>query len=525
MDEDLLKRVTAAGLPVHNLSGLPIFYNDGNDDLLVWNKTTPGRCKAIVISLPRSGTHFTSTLLEHLGLIYGGIHVSPKVENNVVQDRRCLKLNEQGRPYWQEYALDVADLFRLVGPGQFIQGHVPFNAANAAALADFKIVVVKRNLRDVAVSAMRFVASLSSRGMRFRGELDVRWCPLPDGPAKMLAYLASFGEGIAIQARKIGPWEALPNTLVVDFDVLNGADGQAADAAVAALAAFVGTTLDAGQAGAIRAQSIGHNTPTWTGQLSDWRRLWNDDVEAAFQRIVLAPGGAAPAWAADVDAAAPAAAQRRAGASSLVWMEAGELANAALPDDAEAARQQVAHLCAERLLAGGAADLRLDLAGRHFLTDGVRTSFDGACLNLSSASADTTHKHITFPLAIEQLCMNTLEIRLPAGQAARHFMLQLGNDAGFFNSYVDLANRRVTRTSSPGASMGLCCAVRSTPDGELAVSLSGVVGPGKDCYARIYLCDDDGHLHFDRPAALSISRVGLLSGANMFDPDATGRQR
>jgi hypothetical protein len=502
MDEDLLKRITAAGLPVHNLSGLPIFYNDGNDDLLVWNKTSPGRCKAVVISLPRSGTHFTSTLLEHLGLVYGGIHVSPKVEDDVVQDRRCLKLNQQGRPYWQEYALDVADLFRLVGPGQFVQGHVPFNAKNAAALADFKIVLAKRNLRDVAVSAMRFVASLSARGMRFRGELDVRWCPLPDGPDKMLAYLASFGEGIAIHARRIRPWQELPNTFVVDFDVLTGDDAPTAAAAIAALAEFLGTTVDAQAAELIRAQSIGCTTPTWTGKLSDWRRLWSDEVEAAFQRIVLAPEHAGPA--------AP--------LEPLEPFEAFEAAG-----DADAARRH-----AGRLLAGAGAVRRFDLAGRHFLADGVRTSFDGARLNLAGACADTAHKHITFPVDIGELCLTTLEVRLPARQTARHFMLQMGNDAGFFNSYFDGAGIQVTDSASCGASLGVCSAIRPLADGELVLSLAGIVGPGKDCYARIYLCGENGQLHFDHPVALSVSRVSLLSGAgiaSIFDPNAAGRQR
>lgn len=519
MDNDFLQRIIKSGLPVHNLSGLPVFYNDGNDNFLLWNKVKKNRCKAIVISTPRSGTHCTSKLLEQLGLIYGGIHASPKTETDVVQDRRCLKLDERGRPYWQEYRLAVADLARLLGPGQFIQGHVPFSAENQAALADCKIVVAQRNLRDVAVSSMRFVASLHAKGMRFRAGLNVDWCPLPDGADKMLAYLHAFGDGVRRHVAKIRPWERQANAFVLDFDVLNGADEAAALASVIALASFLGTPIDAGRARSVRTLSIGRNTPTWTGKLSRWQELWSEAVEQAFCSIVLDGSAPLPEMALAHPTTPPRPPGSAVPASTVAWLKQERVVHSALEATPAALAGISADIFASRLLAGaGLRQVDFDLAAGAFGKDGVTTAWRDGCATLSSVAGFHGHKHITLALDMPVLCVSTLEVLHHPRRGASHCMLQMGNDTGFFNSFIDCDTMQVTRIVSSGASIGLCTALAAAPDGAVKLALSGIIGTGSAAYARIYLCDAQGRLDFTEPVSLVLSRVSLLDGAGLFGP-------
>ena len=520
MDEALLKRVTDSGLPVQTLTGLPVFYNDGQDDLLLWSQCRPGRGKAIVLSLPRSGTHFCSALLERLGLIYAGVHLSPQLEEAVVQDRRSLRLDGLGRPYWQEYPLAPPDVFSLVGPGQFIQGHVPFSAASAAALADFKIVLARRNLRDVAVSAMRFVAGLYLRGRAFRPDLDVAWCALPDGPDKMLAYLASFGAGIAVHAHRMAPWEALPNTFVADFDVLNGPDPEPAIAAVMALAGFLGVPVSAARAHAVRLRARGQVTPTWSGKLSDWRAFWNDQVETAFQAIVAVPASTPPP--ASQLSTVPTDSPERVRPASLAWQQGDQLVSVVPPRPADTALTEVvAALFSSRLLGAAAPLWQVDLQAGNFLTDGVQTHWADGALELTSATAQPAHKHLTLPLAIEELGMVTLEVLVHPRQEGQYLMLQLGSNSGFFNSVIDCSGARVTSSASHGGALGMCSAVEPAAHGPTRISLSGLLGPGQDCYARIYLCDERGNLAFTTQVALSLGGVLLRRGAALLERKPT----
>lgn len=479
------RRISAAALPVYNVDGQAMLAEYG----------APGRARVAVISVPRSGTHFTSELLKGLGFLYGGLHASPEMEPDVVQDRRSWRLAPDGALVWQTYNLPLADVVSLLGPGQFIQGHIPYQPEAVAALKDCKLIFLKRNLRNVAVSAMRFIARLRAGGVPYPAHYNMQWCELEDGPARMSGYLRMFGGGLRDMLRTMAPWAAQDNAFVLDFDILNGGDGQAALDCVQALAAFLGSPVDAATARAAMLAAIGRDTVSWTGKLSDWRSLWSDEVEQVFahfvldenayflmpDRLVPGPPGAAP-WQ------APQAVQ--------AWLDGGVLhaveVAAGLPT-----------------LADGSMVLALEQYGAHFAVNVGEMRWDQGFLLFSTGSGGD-HKHVSVELWLGDGPV-TLSFMAQTAADAPCLMAQIGGAAGYFNSYIDCGGMHVIRMESSGHYHGIGTHLERQASGMLKITVSGYLDgevPG-DCYARIYLCGAGGALEFERPAVLTLSDLTL----------------
>ncbi|SFM08892.1 sulfotransferase domain-containing protein [Rugamonas rubra] len=475
-DEGFVRRVSR--------SGLPLFQQD-DDSPVIWPRVRPGRPPALVVSLPRSGTHLGSELLQGLGLVFGGLHLSPELEPDIVQDRRSYVMAADGRLEWQQFQLPLEDLFAMVGPGQVVQGHVPFSPAIAAALAGFRIVYMERSLRDVAVSSMRFVAGLRAAGLAYPDHYDMAWCDMADGPARMLAYLRGFGGGLRGMLRQIQPWRAQPNSFVLDFDLLTGAEPAAAVAQLRALADFLGAPVGAERAERILRAALGRLTHSWSGRLSRWQELWDREVEQAFAYFVL-DENAYFGMPDRLPTPTPAAGR--------------PLALLALPGESGVRRRALAPDGARPPPAA-----RLDPA--RCVGEGLRLEAGAGGLLLSALDHYADHQHASLPAAMAAGPV-TFHFELPPGQHnSRHLVAQVGGAAGYFSSYIDSFGVGVTAIESGGDCAAIATRVEQRADGALAVAVAGRVAGGADCYVRIYLCGADGRL--DRPAQARLTVAGL----------------
>jgi hypothetical protein len=258
------------------------------------NDVRDGLPKVVVISVPKSGTHFTGELLVELGFRFAGLHLSPESLPDTLEDRRRLVQERLSSPSQKrhciplKYSVPLSVVAELIGPGQYLQGHVPYSETAAEGLREMRIVYVERNPRDLAISSMRFIERLYGNGHRFEDFLRTDWIPMENGPEKIIGYLDSFGRGVPKLLSEISPWRLEPNSFTLQFDTIVTGEPSGL-AAIRNLAAFLYISVDDAQAQSIRDACVGRPTTTWSGKLSDWREVWSDDVEAKFEEI----GGAA----------------------------------------------------------------------------------------------------------------------------------------------------------------------------------------------------------------------------------------
>ena len=109
----LYEKLHRLSFPVHlDKDGTPVLVRGGRS----------GVPKFLLISVPRSGTHLAAELLSACGLVSTGLHLSANAERDTVQDRRFFVPTPTGSN-WKDYELSLAEIIRLMRPGQFVQGH------------------------------------------------------------------------------------------------------------------------------------------------------------------------------------------------------------------------------------------------------------------------------------------------------------------------------------------------------------------------------------------------------------------
>lgn len=503
-------------------SGLPIYTSDNPDDpteRLIFDRVDRTLPKVLVTTIPRSGTHFTTELLTNLGMIFAGLHVAPSLEHNVVDDRRFRKMNAAGDLFYPRYLLQLDDVFRLIGAGQFIQGHVPYRADFADALSDAKIIYVQRNLKNVAVSALRFISKLASSGHTFEG-FDTDWTGLDEGPLKMYAYLLSFGSGLPDMVRAIQPWQNAGNCHVLNFDELTSGDNVKSLKAVEDLAKFLGIKKSPHSLSVALQRTVGASTVTWTGELSQWEKFWDPDIERLFQTVVMEQFEPSELTASELDDALARykAARPKPRQATISWLSHGEIESRAIQIDASLPEQDLlSEILSSRIGPLASGQLPTELTPDTWLLEGIERTDTGDWFRLTSTDDHSGHRHLTIPmLNIEPLGMVTFSLQIREGQSNRYFMLQVGNESSLFNSYIDIEDLKVTRIGGHGNSRSVCVRIEDMAEDGIRVSMSGMMGTDTPSYFRVYLCDDRGNLTFSEPVELKIRDVMISKSLEIF---------
>jgi hypothetical protein len=255
----------------HLLYGL----NGPGDDALFENKINPGMPRAMVASIPKSGTYLLHGILKELGLVPSGVHLG---ESGYYDQRD----EATRRTYFGEVKLDsplIATAKRL-GPGQVTASHLLYLPENVKTLSDFRLFFSFRESRAVFVSLMRY---FSNPGLG--EEFGAAWKNEPDDKKRMEKFLELYAP-ITIRAHAdIAGWVTDKKTLPVKYETLCGDEGEDAQLQlVKKIAAHVDVSLTDDQARNLISKVVGGGSRTWSGKRSDVNQYWSERTEQIFQK-------------------------------------------------------------------------------------------------------------------------------------------------------------------------------------------------------------------------------------------------
>ncbi|MQX56097.1 hypothetical protein [Sinorhizobium meliloti] len=259
------------------LSGrrVPFYLDDQGTVLLNPNRgVSPHR--VFLCTIPKSGSYLFGALLEAMGLTRAGIAITM----NGFGDRRFATKNELiSADRSQKIGIPAQDAVSLIGCGQFAHGQIDCNWAMHQYLRDTKVVFTYRDLRDVLVSHMRWVAR-SYKGTSSTNE----WRDMDDSSEKFLAYLNDIGRDFLLsKCYPVIGWFFHSNTLSVSFERIYGDYGREEQlAAIGQIADYCGASLTRQTAISVLKSTIGVQTFTWSGARSSWKSVWSAEADEFF---------------------------------------------------------------------------------------------------------------------------------------------------------------------------------------------------------------------------------------------------
>jgi hypothetical protein len=276
-------RVAAAvgALDVARRSGVPVFLDDHFRPRWVLDRG-PVVHRVFLTTIPKAGTYMVAKMLPRLGVENCGIHVG----REAIVDQRFAPMGAV-RFYPGELSrhITLADSVALIGPGQFAFGHIGLDGdATRTLFADFKLILMVRNLRDVWASLRRY---FRERRDMSKWEAPAAWFPewkeflawdmAEDGPYQLIGY------------RRLAAWRGEPNVVCVRYEELVGDDGR--DAQVAALdrlQQFLGVGHPREALEDVLNTVVGQPTATKMPTRTVAAEWWSDDIERLYRRIGFA---------------------------------------------------------------------------------------------------------------------------------------------------------------------------------------------------------------------------------------------
>jgi len=233
--------------------------------------------KAIVCTVPKSGTYLLGAILTHLGMRDTKQHVSLRGFTDYSNvDLETARRNPND--LWVTEPLEAT--LGQIGPGEFAVGHLPSTAA--PLLRDFKVIFAYRNIRDVLVSFCRWTAD---SGRWTEGD-NGAWRQLPDGPDRLLGFLEVHGARLRRVIDASADWIGMRGVTQVSFEVLMGDYGREAAATAMRRIARAADQHGLGDTDLLNLLEKAKATQTITRSNGRSVRstFWNDVVEAEFAR-------------------------------------------------------------------------------------------------------------------------------------------------------------------------------------------------------------------------------------------------
>jgi hypothetical protein len=239
----------------------------------------PGAQPVIVITTPKAGTYLVGKILAELGLTDLEVHLGM---DGFSDYRGRSKQEKIERTRHLAISLPIELTSRLVLPGQFAVGHIPYVPRAIPLFEDFVRIVAVREVRASLTSMMRFeyLRLVADPG---RALLKRSWISRPDGPERMLAFLEAMGADFLAVLRAVHPWRAHPGCIVLRFEQLLGDDGRESQLqAVAAIANRAGVEADTAKT---LERALGADTLTYSGARSNVATYWSGEAEQIFQTL------------------------------------------------------------------------------------------------------------------------------------------------------------------------------------------------------------------------------------------------
>ena len=247
--------------------GIPVFLNK-NNALCLKLGAGVNADPVIIVSVPKSGTYLFAELLSAVGVQNLDIHIAAYGFQDLRYSSKEFAIFHSAEAM---VMVPSEKVLPLVRPGQFLVSHFPCNQEIVQQLKGFKIIFTYRNLRDVFVSLMRWVA---------KKEGWERW---PDGPPKMEYFLEKYGRHYLDNIRIMRDWVLQPHVLCLSFEEIQGDFGVFRQTqTVQRILDYLNISLPSGEIPAIVKKCLGKETVTFSGKRSSRKDVWSDKVEQFF---------------------------------------------------------------------------------------------------------------------------------------------------------------------------------------------------------------------------------------------------
>lgn len=235
---------------------------------------SPGRDKCAIISFPKAGTYLVGRLVSQLGFIDLEIHVNEKG----FDDYRGKTITQKQQEYLRySIALPLDELKNFIHAGQFIVGHIPHSNYARNSLREFKKIFLYRDLRDVAVSHMRFL-SKTGRG----GDSAAIWRERAEDPDKLFLWFRTHGDQIFGMCNDMLNWKTGEEVLKIKFeDVCNKEHFQRV---VVEICNFLRVGIPSDMV-SFCDSVLEVETLTYSGSRTNRRQYWDQRVQRAFEEL------------------------------------------------------------------------------------------------------------------------------------------------------------------------------------------------------------------------------------------------
>ncbi len=271
-----------AGLDIAQRTGVPVFLDAEMHPRWTLKRGRVGH-RVFLTTIPNAGTYMMAKMLPRFGVADCGVHV---VQHGIVDHRFAPERLRRHYPAAVELPIELSDAIRLIAPGQFAFGHVGLRNAEIRALfADFKMVMMYRNLRDVYASLIRFSKEIRQdtdtvhQAALFHADLQslIAWDLDRKGPHRLIGF------------RHLSAWRQEPNVLALRYEDVVGDCGRARQLEVMReLRAFLSSGVGDAALEDILNTVIGQPTVTKTERRTVASEHWTDEVERLYRRVGFA---------------------------------------------------------------------------------------------------------------------------------------------------------------------------------------------------------------------------------------------
>lgn len=260
-------------------SQVPVFID--SDGRPVFNTARGERKSCVVVtSFPKAGTYFFGALLNAIGYAEVGIHAGNSVKSGFEDHRFADYTAIQRRSHLLYRDLAVTDYMRLTMSGQYLVGHIVWDAEHEKAFSEagVKVLVAVRNLRFLLFSHMRYLTDID-RQDSFRHE----WFEVEGASERLRAHNHAYAASFLELFEGILAWTRQPNVpaQLVRFEDFNTRDGRPALAAAAELERFLRLPRTTLNENSIR-EAQATKTLTRNDIRTEIKPIWDDRVEEGF---------------------------------------------------------------------------------------------------------------------------------------------------------------------------------------------------------------------------------------------------
>ncbi len=227
---------------------------------------------ALICSIPKAGTYL-------LGFCKTHFHISKDEYSDYSFGSR-----EEQRKHPEKFRVvaPYQEVLSSLLPGTHAVSHLPCEEDIQIVCRQnaIKIFFLARDLRDCAISYMRFLAD-TGRDASAQAE----WMQVEDGPRRLIRFLETYDWFFAV-ARSVISWQSSPIANIIHFEQLLGDYGTAAQRrAIEQICAHVELDTERIDVHSVLNSTLHIPTLTWSGQRTQRSFYWSDRAQQRFVEL------------------------------------------------------------------------------------------------------------------------------------------------------------------------------------------------------------------------------------------------